>query len=368
MRWLVIMALCCGVSPAEQPSAQQLFGEAVAAQQRGDYDTAIAKYRELLKLVGDVPEVHANLGAALVHANRFDEAIDQYQAALGKLPENTDLRLNLALAYYKKGDFAQASAKLESLHQSQPQDARVSTLLGDCYSHLGRPQDTVAILSAIAAAHPDDLNIAWTLGTALINSGQRSEGLKLVTMVADQGHSAEASLLAAETYLAMSEFERAGVYAALATKLNSNLKGLASLNGRVKQYLGDFPGAKADLAKALNENPDDFNAHVTLAAVLNLERDVDGAELHAKRALELKPSSPLARYELARVQRSRGDIQDAVRNFEQVIAAEPDWLRPHIELAALYYRLNRPEDGQRERAIVDKMYMQGKKAGPDADR
>jgi len=58
----------------------------------------------------------------------------------------------------------------------------------------------------------------------------------------------------------------------------------------------------------------------------------------------------------------------AVRNFEQVIAAEPDWLRPHIELAALYYRLNRPEDGLKERAIVDKLYMQGKKLGPDAER
>jgi tetratricopeptide (TPR) repeat protein len=105
-----------------------------------------------------------------------------------------------------------------------------------------------------------------------------------------------------------------------------------------------------------------------MAAVLNLERDVDGAQKHAERALELRPSSAMARYEVARVQRSRGDIEAAVRNFEKVIAAEPDWLRPHIELAALYYRLNRPEDGQKERAIVDKMYMQGKKAGPDADR
>jgi hypothetical protein len=51
-----------------------------------------------------------------------------------------------------------------------------------------------------------------------------------------------------------------------------------------------------------------------------------------------------------------------------VIAAEPDWLRPHIELAALYYRLQRNEDGLKERAIVDKLYTQGKKLGPDAER
>ena len=114
------------------------------------------------------------------------------------------------------------------------------------------------------------------------------------------------------------------------------------------------------------EDPDDFEAHVTMAAILNLDRDVDGAELHAKRAIDLRPSSPLALYQMARVERSRGDIQGAVLNFEKVIAAEPEWLRPHIELAALYYRLNRPDEGMKERAIVDKLYMQGKKLGPDA--
>jgi chorismate mutase len=34
---------------------------------------------------------------------------------------------------------------------------------------------------------------------------------------------------------------------------------------------------------------------------------------------------------------------------------EPDWLVPHVELAALYYRLNRPEDGAREKKIVDRL-------------
>jgi tetratricopeptide (TPR) repeat protein len=244
----------------------------------------------------------------------------------------------------------------------------VATLLGDCYSRMGRDQDAIAALTPAEAAHPDDLNVAWALGSALIHAGRRAEGLERVIKVAERGHSAEANFLAAETFLAMSEFERAEVFAKEALKLNPQLKGLHSLSGRIKQYLGDFPGAKADLEKAFLENPDDFEAHVTMAAILNLDRDIDGAERHARRALELQPTSPLARYQVARVQRSRGDIGGAVRNFEQVIAAEPDWLRPHIELAALYYRLNRPEDGLKERAIVDKLYMQGKKLGPDAER
>lgn len=368
MRFFGILLLFCSASLAQAPSPEQIFREAVAAQQHGDDRTAIAKYQALIKLRPEVIEVRANLGATLSHAGRYDEAIEQYNAALSKLPDNRALRLNLALAYYKKGDLAEASRKFELLRQADPSDARIATLLGDCYSRLGRDQDAIAILLPAETAHPDDLNVAWALGSVMIHAGRTKDGLQRVTKVAEQGHSVEANFLAAQTYLALSEFERADVFARETLRLDPKVKGLYSLSGRIKQYLGDFPGAKADLEKAFAENPDDFDAHVTIAAILNLDRDVDGAEQHAKRALELMPSSPLARYQMARVQRSRGDIPGAVLNFEKVIAAEPEWLRPHIELAALYYKLNRPDEGMKERAIVDKLYMQGKKLGPDADR
>jgi tetratricopeptide (TPR) repeat protein len=368
MRSIALAILIGSVALAQAPDAEQIFRDAVAAQKRGDDAAAIAKYRELLKLRPDAAQVRANLGAALAHAGQYEEAIEQYRAALAKLPDNRPLRLNLALAYYKKGDLARAAELLDSLRQAEPGDVQVATLLGDCYSRMGRDQDAIAALTPAETAHPDDLNVAWALGSALIHAGRPADGLRRVVLVAQQGHSADANFLAAETCLALSEFERAMVFADAALKLNPNLKGLYSLSGRIKQYLGDFSGAKADLEKALTENPDDFNAHVTMAAILNLEREVDGAERHARRALELMPSSPLARYQLARVQRSRGDIEAAVLNFEQVIAAEPDWLRPHVELASLYYRLHRPADGEKERAIVDKLYMQGKKLGPDAEK
>jgi tetratricopeptide (TPR) repeat protein len=366
MRTRVLAFVLATAASAQSP--EQLFREAVAAQQRGDDATAIANYKSLLKVAPDALQLHANLGAALAHAGRYDEAIAEYQAALAKAPSNKGLSLNLALAFYKKGDFRQAAGKFEALHQADPQDVRTAILYTDCLSRLGKDADAIAILKPLEAAHPDDLDIAWSLGSALIRAGKPLEGIKRVVTVAEKGQSADACFLAADTYLAIAEFERAGVFAQQALKLDPKRKGLYSLNGRIKQYLGDFPGSKADLAKALAENPDDFDAHVTLAAILNLERDVDGAELHAKRALELMPTSPLARYQYARVERSRNDIAGAVRDFEKVIAQEPEWLRPHIELAALYYKLQRPEDGQKERAIVDRLYMQGKKLGPDADR
>jgi len=37
------------------------------------------------------------------------------------------------------------------------------------------------------------------------------------------------------------------------------------------------------------------------------------------------------------------------------VGKDPKWLDPHVELAALYYRLNRPQDGAREKLIVDRL-------------
>jgi type IV pilus assembly protein PilF len=138
-------------------------------------------------------------------------------------------------------------------------------------------------------------------------------------------------------------------------RLNPKLPGLLTLRGTVLQYLGDNRGTIAALRKALEADANDFDAHLTLGAVLITERDLDGARQHLDRAVELNPASTLARYELARLQRTQGQLEAALKNFEKVVHDDPDWAQPHLDLAALYFRLKREEDGKRERAIFDRL-------------
>src|ERR1700733_14486400 len=46
---------------------------------------------------------------------------------------------------------------------------------------------------------------------------------------------------------------------------------------------------------------------------------------------------------------------------------DSNWLDPHVELAAAYYKLHRPEDGQRERDIVKQIEAKQQQAGPPKD-
>jgi tetratricopeptide (TPR) repeat protein len=357
---IVAFLIAAGAACAQAPSPEQLFRDAVAAQQRGDDALAVRDYRELLKRYPDSIEVRANLGAALAKLNRYDEAIEQYLAVLVK-KDNAGLRLNLALAYYKKGAWRDAAQQLGTLRAAQPNDARVATLLADCYANLGQDEKAIAILKPEAAARPDDLSVAWLLGSALIRTGHRREGLGLVDRVALEGNRPEAYLLAGRTALKLNEFESARDYANVAARLNSQLPGLDTLRGTVLSYLGDTDGAAAMLRKAVEADPKDFDAQVGLGAVLHTNRDLDGARRHLQNALQLKPDSAVARYEWARLERSEGQVEAAARDFEKVVHDDPTWAQPHVELAALYFRLNRQEDGDKERAIFDRLTAEQQK-------
>jgi len=360
---IVALMIAAGAAYAQSSRPEQLFRDAVAAQQHGDEALAVRKYQELLKQYPDAVEVRANLGAALAKLGRYDEAIVQYRAALAKPAkrDNADLRLNLALAYYKKGALPEAVQELSTLAGAQPDDPRVATLLADCYTRLGQDDKAIAVLQPVEAAHPDDLAIAWLLGSALIRAGHKRDGLERVDRVARQGNRPEAYLLAGQTALKMNEFERARDYADGALRLNARLPGAETLRGTVLSYLGDTQGAIAALQKAVEEDPNDFEAQVALGAVLHTERNLDAARQHLERALQLKPDSNLARYEWARLERTEGHVEAAVKDLERVVHDDPNWAQPHVELAALYFRLNRQEDGDRERATFDRLSAEQQK-------
>jgi tetratricopeptide (TPR) repeat protein len=343
----------CAVAQTEGP--EQVFNEAVAAQQRGDDAVAVSKYKELLRLHPEALAVRVNLGATLAHSKRFREAIDQYRIVLASDPRNSLARMNLALAYQGNGELASAIKELERLHQDDPEDTQSVMVLADCFVQSRRGADAVRLLAPLESAQPDDPDLEWLLGSALIQAGRAPEGVSRVEKAAGKTANAEAYLLAGQTRLGMSQFDLARRDAGAAEGLDPNLPGLHTLRGMIQEQTADYDGAEASLLRALAANPKDFNAQYYLGAIYYFKRDLEKARLHLMRALELQPDSSQARFELALVARAEGNLDSALRDLESVVRASPDWLEPHVELSALYYRLDRPEDGAKQKQLVDRM-------------
>ena len=76
MRLFAPLLLLACAAAAQTPGPDQLFRDAVAAQQRGDDATAVRDYRELLKQHPEVFQARANLGVVLARQGHFDEAIE----------------------------------------------------------------------------------------------------------------------------------------------------------------------------------------------------------------------------------------------------------------------------------------------------
>ncbi len=368
-RLLLLLFLCVPLVFAQSPVAQsreadQLLSSAIQAQQRGDLPTAIRDYEKLLRLNPKMAEVRVNLGAALADSGRFDDAIAQYRRALLYIADKNAVQLNIALAYYKKGDLAAASREFGELHQHQPENVQIAILLGDSDVRLGRGSEAVEMLSPMEAANAGNPDFEYVLGTALIQAGKRREGAQKLSELAERTQNPDAYLLAGSTFLDLNDYERARQNLEAALRLKPVLPHVYTLTGMARDDVGDQAAAETALREALRQDQNDFNANLYLGSILYKRRAMDEAKPYLDRALALNPSSSMARYEVAIWNSKSGHYDQAAKDLEQVTRTDPNWLEPHVELANVYYRLHRPQDGAKERETVARLTAQQQSKGP----
>ena len=64
------------------------------------------------------------------------------------------------------------------------------------------------------------------------------------------------------------------------------------------------------------------------------------------------------RYQIATVKLAIGQLEEARGDLESLVAESPRFTEAHVSLATAYYREKRKADGDRERAIVEKLYAE----------
>lgn len=345
-------------------SPDQLLDRAIEEQQKGDLPAAIRDYQAVIAARPESIPARVNLGAALAHTGQIEAAIAQYEAALKLNPQLASVHLDLGLAYSRKNDLQNARTQFAAAHQGSPADPRIAILLGDAEARTGQAADAVAMLTPLETANAGNSDFQYVLGESLIAAGHPRDGASRVEKSAAMTSSAESWMLAGSTLLKINEFDQARRDLDNAVRLNPSIPGLCTLAGTARDKDGDATAAAPAFRQALQQKPDDFDANLYLGAILYKQRSMDEAKTYLDKALQLNPQSTMARYEYAMWESTSGEYADAAQILEKVTQDDPNWLEPHVELATLYYRLHRPDDGKRERAIVDKLTAQQQQQGP----
>lgn len=310
-------------------------------------------------------------------------AAKEFAAVVTLDPGNIDAQGNLGVLLYFQGDYAGAEPHLRATVQAQPSLTKIQALLGMCERNLGKmdwakadlatsvpllkepgvqvqaglelveiyttEHDLVraaGVIETLRQSSPTDPRVlypAYRIYSDL--AGEALLDLSVAAPESGQMHQAIAHELARERDLngAIASFRKAiaadpklpGIHFELAEAL----------------YSSDDPKIKAEAEQeyrlAVAENNMDEEALARLGDVVAERNDLGDAETYYKRALALVPSDADALIGLAHVDSERGNDAAALPLLKQVVTADPSNVLAHFRLAAVYRKLQRPEDAKR---------------------
>lgn len=129
---------------------------AIVNERKGNTDTSLALYQEVLSRSSDC--YPASVGLARIHyaQGRYAKALELYQDLLLRLPDNQALKRELARTLHALGDWARASTAIAEVLQRDPRDIefllmRASTLIEQGFAIQAQPS-----LDAVAISQPEN--------------------------------------------------------------------------------------------------------------------------------------------------------------------------------------------------------------------
>jgi tetratricopeptide (TPR) repeat protein len=348
----------------------ELLKEAIAFHQQGKLEDAIRDYDLFLDMYPDNTGVRSNLGAALAASGNYARAIDEYKLALLKT-QDPQVKLNLALAYYKSTDYLHAAEELEAVHEADTTNRQAAILLADCKLHTGEFKASIALLEPLHTANPNDPAVDYILGTALIRDGQVEAAQRVINPLLGGPDSAEKRLLIGMSKFAARDFAGAREDLKAAAQMDPKLPDVNASYALALFSSGETAESRQYFEKELQRDPNDFESNLHLGMMLRTDDQNYPKALEClNRALAVRPGNLAVRYQVALVRMAQGKQEEARTELEDIVKLAPTFTEAHVSLATVYFRENRKEDGNRERALVQKLNeaQQARQPKPQSER
>lgn len=329
--------------PSEHPGALHLRG--LIALEQGQQERAWALLEGALSL-GAPESLQLFLAQQYFQARRFAAALRHYEAIFARQLQLEDADLHrFALSLHETGALTVALDLYRQLLSRHPQHADLHMHLGNALLDLGENEAALQALRQAVALAPEALSTHYNLARACLRSGdlQQVETELEWILSADPNH-APAWLLRARVFELQGQAEaaleacRKAVHCAPAWGSAWYNLGLCAL----KLYQG--PEAEQALHRALNYLPGDPQVIQQLA---RLERNRGQAEQAQKRLADLSQSHPVSRYHeafiLPPVYRSQAELTAWQTHFstalDQLEALPPPLQDPAQEVPVLPFYL-----------------------------
>ncbi|MCA2001612.1 MAG: tetratricopeptide repeat protein [Chloroflexi bacterium] len=349
------------------------YRAAMAAYQKGDWDTFIFNIQLVLTAEPNSADVYYMLGEGYRFKNDPDRALAAYNEALKLDPQFGAAYLGLARArllddpnanvgflfeeaikydpnfgeiyleqarylLYKKDPKAALKA-LRQAEKTMPDSPAVYMTYADAYLALNDKPNALAAAERAYALDLTDPQVYKLLGTMYIENGQYERAVEALNVyVVYASNNDRAYALLGRAYYELKDYQAAVDYFDQAQKINRNgLRRFYIYRGLSHLELGNIDQAVNDLEEALREDDKSFPVSLGLARAYFIQEKFGSAYLRAevlKSLAKTEEETALALYWHALSQEKRGEMKEAVKDWQALLALDPDAMTAEMRAEA----------------------------------
>ena len=330
--------------PPEETEALQV-ARAVAYTQNGEPDQAVGILKDFVAAHPDSADAHLNLGLLYAHRDQpedQDTAVAEYREALRLDPKLDAARISLGRALFSLKQYSASVSALEEYAKRQPRDDQGYYLLGLAYAGLNQFQKAEASLQQAKRLNPGNADTRYNLGLALVRTGKPDEAIQEFDVAAKLNPSdPEVHAQLASVLQQQNQKERAQVELRKSQQLRGRSDQQAQagkLNDESNHYLlaGNPQAAVESYRKALKLNPDDAKLHYNLSLALDRVGDKAAEQEELKSAIRLDPNLSVAHNQLGLLYMGDGRLPEAEKYFKNAIQIDPKYAEAQNNLGVLY--------------------------------
>ncbi len=294
----------------------------------GRLDEAMPLLRRATVLAPDHVVGWLRLGEALFKANATTEAEAAYREALQRSSANPYALLGLARCDLQLERWTAARSHLQQAVAADPRFAGAQNLLASVFERLGNPEAAAVARSRVADdGHYTEPVDSWA---DELTAYCHNPYTLLVTASAATAEGTPAK--------ALPPLQRALALAPDDPRIHRQM-------AKTLSNLGDMAGARMELEKTVALAPDDENMRLDLVALLRAGKEREALERAVAAGVAACPSSAALHFEAGLLAAEAGRLDEAAEHFRFTWKNRPDEPDAARELAKVYFRSDRGEDG-----------------------
>jgi tetratricopeptide (TPR) repeat protein len=302
----------------------------------GRLEDAFPLWREVVRLDAAYLPARIRLGDVLLKINRTSEAAAVYAEVLARESDHPFGLLGTARCRIAEGDWNGAREILLQARRRHPNFVGTLVLLLTVHEHSGAAADARALRAEIGMREPHDIRDPWF--DALLDDCHDAYRVSVGAAVATYSGDTDSAIRLLERAIRLAPDR--GTYRRQLGKLLYQLERPAL--------------ARPHLERAVALSPEDADAWSLLVDLLSTLKDEPALQAALTAGLAKNPNSAGLRFAHGSWLARRGRVGEAIGELRHAQRLRPDEARPSLELAMLFFRQERIDEGLAElrRALV----------------